>query len=241
MIDLVYIQKKNKEFINETAFILYRGCNSLGIPVSSFESFEDLDIRKSTVVHGYTGIVLKALSKLNVSPSLIDSAPPKDLESFYGRKLWKTNMKSIREMIDCGNFCFIKPLNNIKTFTGHVTSCSLGTLSQIAHLDDDFEILASETVDFVSEYRLFIHNGLIRGCRHYCGDFTKFINFDVVFDILKCFKNQPKAFSLDMGVTSDNRTLIVEINDFFSLGAYGQSHISYAEMVIDRWKEIVQI
>lgn len=47
------------------------------------------------------------------------------------------------------------------------------------------------------------------------------------------------AYSLDLGLAEDGRTLIVEINDCFSLGTYGFPALPYAQMVVDRWSEIV--
>jgi hypothetical protein len=43
---------------------------------------------------------------------------------------------------------------------------------------------------------------------------------------------------LDFGVTSDSRTLLVEANDAFALGAHGIDAVAYAKMLEDRWLEI---
>jgi len=54
------------------------------------------------------------------------------------------------------------------------------------------------------------------------------------------FTGAPVAYSLDFGVTEDGRTLLVEANDFYFLGCYGLSPLSYALAIADRWKEIVE-
>lgn len=54
-IDTVYVQKAGGEFINETAFSMFTGCNLLGLHVEGFEAknFDHIQITKETVVHGY--------------------------------------------------------------------------------------------------------------------------------------------------------------------------------------------
>jgi hypothetical protein len=250
MIDLAYIQKQNGEYINETAYSFWYGCHMLGIHTVPYvakdeeafgdvRSLDSLELRKDTLVHGHIGCVLKALKKLEVLPPEYDGGPVKDIESFYGRNMWPTTMKEVRYRLEEGRHIFIKPLKVQKAFTGFVTSGEVKDLIKTAGFEDDFEILASDVVEFITEYRLFIHNGLIIGCKNYRGDFTKLPDFQVAQDVLNAFKNQPVAFSLDLGVTDQGQTLVVEINDFYALGAYGLPSIPYTQAVISRWEQMV--
>jgi hypothetical protein len=43
---------------------------------------------------------------------------------------------------------------------------------------------------------------------------------------------------MDWGVTRDERTLLVEVNDAYSLGSYGLDPLVYAPMLADRWFEM---
>ena len=52
-------------------------------------------------------------------------------------------------------------------------------------------------------------------------------------------KEAPCAYALDLGITDDGRTLVVEVNDAYALGSYGAPAVPYVQMVIDRWVEIV--
>lgn len=241
MIDLAYVQKKDGEFINETAYNFWYGCRLLGIQTVSYtaEEIDTIELRKDTLVHGWIGCVRKAFKRLGVPAPSLDGAPPKDIESFYGRRMWTTTMGEVRKLMDTDTRVFIKPLHAQKAFNGHVTSGAVSDLIQTAGFDDEFEVFASDPVEFISEHRLFVHNGLIVGCKNYRGDFTKLPDFQVATDVVLAFKNQPVAFSLDLGVTSDGQTLIVEVNDFFALGSYGLPAIPYAQAVIDRWGQIV--
>jgi hypothetical protein len=49
----------------------------------------------------------------------------------------------------------------------------------------------------------------------------------------------PAAFGNDFGVAADGRTLLVEVNDAYSLGYVGLRTVPYANMLEDRWVELV--
>ena len=47
------------------------------------------------------------------------------------------------------------------------------------------------------------------------------------------------GYGLDLGVLSDGETALVEWNDGFSLGSYGLDASLYAELILARWRELV--
>lgn len=239
-IERAYVQKKDGEFINDTAYIFWYGCQKLGIWTVPFtvEEIGSIELTPDTLVHGHIGPVRKAFTRLGVQQPSIDEGPPEELRPLFGRRMWRTTMAEVQRL--GSKRIFIKPFTQQKAFTGFVTSGEIRDLIRTAQFPDDFEILASEVVNFVVEYRLFIHHGLIVGCRHYLGDFTKLIDFDVALACVRAYESAPCAYSLDMGLTDDGRTLPVEVNDAFSLGAYGLPAITYAQLVIDRWEEIMK-
>lgn len=241
MIDTAYIQKAGGEFINETAFSFWTGCHLLGIHTEFFEapSFTHVQLTRETLVHGWVGVVRDALKSLGIDgpQPRVDGQPPETLLPFYGRKVWNATLGDVRRD---DHQLFIKPLNAHKAFTGHVRTGLIRDLAQTAMFPNEFEILCSEVVEFVVEYRLFVHKGMIVDCRRYRGDYTKLVDIDVALDCVKAYKGAPVAYSLDLGLTPDGRTLVVEVNDAFALGGYGMSAIPYAQMVIDRWEEMCQ-
>ena len=216
----------------------------LGVRTESFdaENLKHIQLTRETLVHGWVGVVRGALKSLGIDQPKprVDGAPPEELLPFYGRKLWNSTMGEIRRDWDAGQFVFIKPLKMHKAFTGHVTSGEIRDLIQTASFPDDLEVLCSEVVEFIVEYRLFVHNGMIVDCRRYRGDYRRMVDIDVTaLDCVKAFKGAPVAYSLDLGLLSDGRTVVVEVNDAFSLGAYGMSSIPYTQMCIDRWEEMM--
>lgn len=52
------------------------------------------------------------------------------------------------------------------------------------------------------------------------------------------YKSQPAGFAMDFGVTDDGRTLLIEVNDGFSIGCYGLDAISYAKLLSARWADL---
>jgi hypothetical protein len=159
---------------------------------------------------------------------------------FYGRRLWTSTIGEIRRGCDDNQRVFIKPLTEHKAFTGHVTSSAISNLIQTATMPDDMEVLCSEPVEFVSEYRCFVHHGRIVDVRRYRGDFCQLVDIEnVALPCVAAYKSAPVAYSLDLGITPEGRTLVVEVNDVFSLGCYGMASVPYASMVIDRWVEMV--
>jgi hypothetical protein len=233
---------KDGYFFSEAAYAFWKGCKALGVETIGFEGIpvEDLDLTKETLVFGGIGNVRKAFTKLGVPQPTVGEMPPPEVLEFYGRRVWATTMAEVRAGYEENKFFFIKPLRAHKAFPGHVTSGSISTLGLTATFEDGFEILASEVVSFKSEYRLFIHNGKIATSRFYRGDFRLCPDYTVADRFLETIQKPTVAYSLDLGVLEDNgRTLVIEINDAFSLGHYGMPSIPYTSMVIDRWEEIV--
>lgn len=51
--------------------------------------------------------------------------------------------------------------------------------------------------------------------------------------------DRPNACSMDVCVTSDGRTLLVELNDAYALGSYGLNSILYAKFISARWSQLL--
>lgn len=244
-IESAYVQKRGGEYLNETSYSFANGCRLLGVHVETFEeeALKHVSLPREAVVHGTVRVVKNALRALGVEEPVprVDGMPPAELLPFYGRRVWTSTLGEIRRRWPEGAPLFIKPLKEHKAFTGFVMTGEFRDLIPTASFPDEMEVLCSEVVDFVSEYRLFVHNGLIVDCRRYNGDFTRLVDFDVAQDCIRWYKDAPVSWSLDLGVTRKGATSIVEINDAFALGSYGMASRPYAMMVIDRWCQMVGV
>lgn len=162
---------------------------------------------------------------------------PLELRSFLKR--------DIRESIvgELGNDFpyFVKPADDIKLFTGDV-------VSRKEHIEyirqdgatDETKVWVSELIDFQTEYRCFITNGIIKGIKHYKGDFKLFIDTDKVQEMVDAYKDCPSAYTLDVGLDSDGDTVLVEANDFWALGSYGLDGDIYALLTARRMRELLR-
>ena len=46
---------------------------------------------------------------------------------------------------------------------------------------------------------------------------------------------------MDICVTKDNKTLLVELNDAYALGCYGLAGIYYAKLISARWSQLTGV
>lgn len=236
----VYLQRNEitNEFINSNVYAAWEGFGMLGYERVSFTrpQLKYLDVTKATVVVGWIGTVDEAFKIVGATTPPEISIPPA-LMKYAGRKIWESTLGAVRE--DDNFRHFIKPLYGHKSFTGHVRTGAVADLMATSIYSNDMPILCSEVVNFISEYRGFVLNGKLIGLKNYCGDFRKMIDVSQVEAAIKDYKDSPKAYSIDFGLTDDGRTLLVEVNDSFALGSYGLHTMQYAQMIEARWDEIV--
>lgn len=103
---------------------------------------------------------------------------------------------------------------------------------------EDTEIWCSEPVKFVAEWRCFVRYGEIIDVRKYGGDWRLKYDYKIIEQALEAYKSAPKAYAMDFGLTDNDRTLLVEVNDGYSLGSYGLLSLDYAKFLSARWAEI---
>ena len=56
---------------------------------------------------------------------------------------------------------------------------------------------------------------------------------------LEKFSDCPIGCGMDWGITSSGETLLVEVNDGFSLGNYGVRGYEYTALIEARWRELM--
>lgn len=220
---------------NEECKAAFDGFGKLGIECVLFTENETLDQRKpEDIVVGGMLIMSHALNEYGVMPPNYDY--PDELIKFTGRKIWSVKLKNLkREMLPV----FIKPAEE-KAAKGAVIY-DWNDIGEYEKLDPEADILCSEAMDFVSEWRCFIRYGEILDIRFYAGNKGDKCDISVIEDAVKSFKNAPAAYSLDFGKTADGRTLLVEMNDGFAIGCYGLKDELYAVFLAARWAELTGV
>ena len=197
---------------------------------------DDLPLKHGDIVVGGIGYARRAFEKLGLDVPHLDPIP-QSLQGFAGRRLWTASMGEVRKRVQSGEAIFVKPApDQPKRFTGTVLS-SFRDLIPTAHLDDALMVDCAEPVRFLVEYRCFVLHRDILGVRPYTGDPLVFPDAQVITSAIAAFDPAPASYTLDMGITDDGRTLLVEINDAYACGAYGLPPVDYARFIAARWAE----
>jgi hypothetical protein len=236
----VFVQARANEATNANTFAASEGFRLLGRQVQQFDAgaLESIPLTRATVVCGYVGIVHRALERLGVTRPRVPSIPAQ-LGPLYGREIRETTLGAVRED-DVP--VFIKPLHDDKVFPGHVRGREIDDLARTAMLPDRFEVIAAEVVVFASEWRCFVLRGEVLDARRYAGSFrTQAPDWSVLDEALRRMGAEaPAGYAIDLGVTADGRTCVVEVNDGYSLGCYGLAPLAYARLLDARWQELCE-
>ncbi len=144
---------------------------------------------------------------------------------------------------------FIKPVE-IKLFTGLVLDGF--SYSCLNDLPDDTKVMAYEpfTSKILSEWRIYVHKGEIVDARNYSGDFMNIPLHLWVQDRVDSLIDFPCAYTIDVGLIDERfefnnmswqeKPVVIEYNDFWSLGNYGVPNDLYLKLLSDRYFEIVK-
>ena len=196
--------------------------------------------KDSVIFYGGVGTVKEAVFRSG-RPAPPNMDLPQSLTAFFGRAIQEGTMRDIRVLVNAGSPrlpLHAKPRDHGKLFTGRVFR-EFKDLIPSAHVSSDEPIIIQECVEFVSEWRAIVLRGGIINVSFYKGDPLLFPDRHVMQRGLEAFVERPIACAMDWGVTSDNKTLLVEVNDAHSLGNYGLRCGEYAQVIEARWREMM--
>jgi len=217
---------------NHECSVAAEGFKKLGIETVFFTTNEEFDTRNpEDVVVGGNVIIWHALNQRGITLESCDYPP--ELTGFLGRKIKQVKLKELKNEILP---VFIKPVEE-KAATGLVIE-TIADLENYEIKDSEAEVYCSEVVNFVSEWRCFLLYRQIVGIKYYYGDPDIDVDTDVILAAVKQYSNIPAGCALDFGVTDDGRTLLIEMNDGYSLGVYGLKDVLYARLLSARWAEL---
>lgn len=221
-----------------------RGFELLGYELRYFgrEQLNELPLTPETVVVGGVGTVYSALELLKVAQPLPLNLPP-ELHPFAGRRIHTGTVRDLRES---GAYpIFVKPASFSKLFQGRVLRSSadledlLAPRSGYPDLSEDTQLQMQEVVSFRSEWRAFVLRDRIVGLSHYAGDPLLFPSPNTIRLCIGAYRNGPAGYAADFGVTDDGRSLLIELNDGYSLSHGGLVADVYAQLLRARWGELV--
>lgn len=224
------------------------GFREMGIEIVPYHTINEIYnwVAKDDIVLDYIDQCNEIFAKFGVKPNIPDY--PECMSSFFGRKIWTDTIDSIsKDEKKWSAGWFVKPVKD-KAFTGKIIS-SIGDLVGCGSCYEDYKVLCSEPLDIVAEWRGFILYDKLLDMRPYGlllnnkNEAWKY-HYDekVVEDMMSAFRSwedRPAACSMDVCITRDGRTLLVEFNDAYSLGSYGLPSIFYAKMISARWSQLL--
>ncbi|WP_426753828.1 ATP-grasp domain-containing protein [Myxococcus sp. Y35] len=218
-----------------------------GIPVETFTekrlSRGQLPLARDVLVAGDVPTVLGALRQLGIDAPETQDYPP-SLSPFLHRRVWRSTVRQLTADVLYGSVppVFAKPRGRRKRFTGHVFARA-DDLLYLERASASTDILCSEVVRWLSEYRAFVVRGDIVGIRNYGGDPSQRVDEESVRQAIQCLESAGEGtagYAVDFGVLEPGQTALVEWNDGFSLGAYGLERGPYTDLTLARWLELTQ-
>ena len=175
---------------------------------------------------------------------------PKCLEYLLYRKTWISTLGQLQVSLysEDAEPVFFKPASDIKAFSGEKASPGETGMLEffLDEFSESFPIICSTAIEMISEYRVYVVNGVVRSVCHYKGPKDVLLDLDVVQKAVKTLTESDEGkdlvgCALDFALmrNKDSDTLLtglVEVNDGFSIGAYdGISEKDYTEVLIARW------
>lgn len=224
------------------------GFRELGAEIIPYHSLDEIydKVQREDIVLDYILQCNEIFKKFGVEPYVPDY--PEKLTKYLGRKIWEDTIDSIsRDEKKWSAGVFVKPKKN-KVFTGKVIS-DIYDLVGCGNHSENYEVICSEALRINAEWRCFIMYDKLVDVRPYGlildpSRESYFYHYDekVLKEIMNAFRTwegRPAACSMDICVTDDGRTLLVEFNDAYSLGCYGLNDIQYAKFISARWSQLL--
>lgn len=219
---------------NYNIFCAFQGFREMGIEIILFSDIEKLqESKREEIVVGYLSVVRGRLQQFNIDTPDIDY--PDELNNYLKRKIWKTKINTINSNPQLWPV-FVKPKDE-KKFTGTVIR-STKDLIGLGSCYDNAEIWCSEVLDILAEWRVFVRYGKIIDIRLYKGDWHQHYDAKIIEQCVKAYKSAPSAYAVDFGITAQGETILIEVNDAYSLSCYGLFYIDYAKLLLTRWAEL---
>ncbi len=230
----VYIQAKNGLPTDQDHFNAYIGFKEMGMETLFFETYDELSNSNiEDIVVGYVGT---AKVRLKDFDKIIDDMDyPDTLSKYLGRRVWRSTVNTVNSNPDMWPV-FIKPVNN-KKFKGRVVR-DTADLIGCGSCYEDYPVYCSEIKEIVSEFRVFVLYGEIIDVRRYGGKWDIHCSKEVIESCIKDFQDAPNAYAMDFGITKENETILIEVNNTCSIGSYGLDPILYAKFLSARWSEL---
>lgn len=242
---MAYIQGEGGVPSSDTFYRAFEGFRKRGVRCQLFTPQQlrqgEISLGKDTIVAGGVPVVEDALKALGVRVPMADNLP-ESLSEYRGRRVWISTWGEIRARYGRKGPpepLWVKSLRRNKGAPS-IAIYSADDIELAEALPDGHEVLISEYVIFNSEWRCFVCNGRILDLCRYNGDVFEFPDPQVVRGAISDLgRNAPAGYGIDFGILMNGQTVLVEVNDGYSLGPYGLEATEYAELLEARWLQLM--
>ena len=184
--------------------------------------------------------------------TLAGIAEPANLSYPKGCERWLRRAISTQRAGDVHHRCFIKPVHT-KLFNGFVFQPAVHPDALDEHdreqmeiflsLPSDTLVLTSDVITLVSEWRYYVQGGQVIGAARYDPDGSDDAPAPNEVELKQCIADLAitHPYALDMGVTTDGQTVLIEGNDAWAIGLYrgAMSNVAYLEFLSSRWATLL--
>lgn len=239
----VYYEVKNNLPINSDIQKAIDGFEFLGFDLFQFSKHELLMAQDKWFPYFSRNIFVASIDTTQLIFNILKKYP-QDID--YPNFLFEQNLLSRKidvSTVDlfkrdyAGEKCFVKPVKT-KSFDG----LPIHSKEHLKFLDSvpDQCVYVSEHIDIISEWRCYVQNSKLIHTSNYSGDFKIAPDYRYVEKLIELYTDSPCCYTIDVCITKDGITDVVEFNDFWAIGSYGLNAEVYANMLKQRYLEIVR-
>ena len=158
---------------------------------------------------------------------------PRQLQKYLKRSIWLDTFQNVDPSL------FVKPIRT-KVFTGAIKS----NITENVH--PNTSVWVSEPINLINEYRFYIIDKTIVGYSRYDDNDNPDESIDItsIHQMINDYTEAPIGYSIDIGITDNQETILIECNDGYALGLYPWGNMTnekYVELITKRWNEILHI
>lgn len=151
----------------------------------------------------------------NISPKPLNIPAILQTEKFLKRRVFYFN--PLKDQIPDNSRYFIKNHEKIKEYT------AVSYLKDLPKEDKNYFV--SEIIKEIDlEFRCFVFDDKLVDIRRYSGGIDNIKHspdVGLIQEIIRTYKGQSRAYTLDVGVSKELGTFIIELHNFWSCGLYG--------------------
>jgi len=205
-------------------YAAWKGFVEIGYEIVKFEEDQEgtIDVTPETPVFAGVGSCRKIIKRVFGWDYVGINPYPNELMPYMHRKVERKKWIDARQEALEGHK-FIKPVIQ-KQFTGAVLNTLLDTI-RTGKVEEDHEVYVCDTVDFKSEWRVYVHEHEIVGVKHYFGKemyhYQTAPSYSIIKEMILAYKpSAPVSYGLDVGIVCTPTFTEKEIEDLAEEGTH---------------------